>query len=117
MHSTSTAKVNSLLYWCAAFRRTSYTVVSITNRGALKKADEDLRKCQVSCDSISQRVWRLAAARDVMNQLYQLVDLEQTRSRPFQVAGNPTDACGLHSIRRIAVAPPKARPTRAKTRT
>jgi cell division protein FtsB len=30
-----------------------------------------LRTCLVSCDSISQRVWRLGAARDAMKQLYQ----------------------------------------------
>ncbi len=27
--------------------------------------------CQVPCDHITQRVWRLSAARDAMNQLYQ----------------------------------------------
>ena len=28
-------------------------------------------RCQVPCDSLAQRVWRLSAARDAMKQLYQ----------------------------------------------
>ncbi len=30
-----------------------------------------MNRCQVPCDHISQRVWRLSAARDAMKQLYQ----------------------------------------------
>jgi hypothetical protein len=28
-------------------------------------------KCQIPCDNIQQRVWRLSTARDAMKQLYQ----------------------------------------------